>query len=54
MHSDSVFQEVSTSLSRRTFVRGLAASGILAGLGAPARVCRRAAKDGGSRQRAVH
>jgi len=34
MDSDSVFQEVSTSLSRRTFVRGLAASGILAGLGA--------------------
>jgi CopA family copper-resistance protein len=34
MHSDSVFQLLSPSLSRRTFVRGLAASGILAGLGA--------------------
>ena len=50
MHSDSVFQEVSTSLSRRTFVRGLAASGILAGLGAGARL---SASSEGWRQPAV-
>jgi CopA family copper-resistance protein len=51
MHSDSVFQEVSTSLSRRTFVRGLAASGILAGLGA--RGARLSASSEGRRQPAA-